>query len=145
MMNKRGMSSIVATLLLISMAIVIAVFVFSWNKNIILELSPGVNCDGVAFRAEIYFQDGNYYLDVVNLGGVGLEGFVIKSVSESEIKTEEEVVYTVEPGRTEHVGLSREYSSGNFLVVPKVAGRANGENSVLGTCEESYGYEVVAD
>ncbi|MBU0466130.1 MAG: hypothetical protein KJ718_05170 [Nanoarchaeota archaeon] len=141
-MEKRGIIPIIASVILIVIVIGIGAFVFSWSKGAIISLNPTLDCKGVQFRAEIFLQGEEYRLEVVNVGSVRLEGFVVKSISEGEIKIVEEVDFVVEPGRTGGVDLIEGYLSGEFVVVPKIAVETGEGNVILGICEDYYKFGV---
>jgi flagellin-like protein len=139
-MNKKGLASIVATLLLTAMAVAIAAIVFSWGKGIVVNLAPPVDCSGVNFRAEIFSQSGIYHLAVVNTGTVRLESFVIKVIDKGEIEIYEEIDGAIEAGATEDFVLAKGYD-GKFIVVPGISDDAEDADS-FARCGDEYSYEV---
>ncbi|MFH1290097.1 MAG: hypothetical protein ABIH92_01695 [Nanoarchaeota archaeon] len=141
-MEKRGLSPIIATVLLVSLGLVIAVSVFTWGSNLLLTLSPPVDCDGVSIRAEISDSEGNQYLGVVNLGTVEIRGFVIKSFGDGSLDIVERGDAVVEPGTTERIQLVEEYGAGEFLVVPEIIVETGDGDSMFGECDDIYGYLV---
>jgi len=141
---------VIAAVLLVVLAITLGAIIFTWSLGI-LNLSPPVNCDGLGFRAEIgntnglgigvgIGNSGGAFLDVVNIGIVRIEGFVIKSVDDREIRIIEEIDYVVATGNTERIDLSVGYG-GEFLVVPKIFVQDDSDGEVR-VCEDGYG-EVV--
>ncbi len=95
-MNKKALSQIIATVLLISIGLILSIIIFTWAQSFIFSLSPPIDCNNVKFRAEI----NNDELNIVNIGSIEINGFVIKSQQTGEIKILEEVTLTVTPGKT---------------------------------------------
>jgi len=82
-MKKRGISPVIATLLLIALVIIIALIVFQWMKGFTKEAVTkfdGTNidlvCNDVQFDAS-YSDDGT--LTISNLGNVPIYNFDVKA------------------------------------------------------------------
>ncbi len=82
MVNKRGVSPIIATILLIALTIIIALIVFQWMKGFTKEAITkfdGTNielvCNDVQFEAS--YSNGN--LVISNIGNVPIYDFNVKS------------------------------------------------------------------
>jgi hypothetical protein len=141
-MNKKGLSVVTASVLLISLALVLATVIYNQMRQQIVSLSPEVDCLGVDFRAEIVYEANGAYLNVVNLGNLPIVGFYIKTFVDGESEVYEDVSFHVEPGRTEKIFLARDYLSGEYFVVPKVEGDDLNEQSFVGVCKDLYGIEI---
>lgn len=81
-MNKRGISPIIATVLLIALVVIIALIVFLWIKGFTKEAITkfdGKNiklvCDDVQFDADYSAET----LTISNLGDVSIYGFDVKT------------------------------------------------------------------
>lgn len=93
--SKRGISPVIATVLLIAMAIVLAAIIFLWARGFVTEqVEKGGEpiegiCDQVLFDAEVENSGQTIFLTVINRGNVPINSFDIKSVSggDSSIKT----------------------------------------------------------
>ncbi|MFH1801847.1 MAG: hypothetical protein ABH864_00165 [archaeon] len=146
-MNKRGVSLVVASLLLTVLAIAVGAMIYRQMGDVVVSLAPEVDCYGMDFRAEIVRAHGTqvYSLNAVNLGNLQIEGFYIKAVREGELFIYEEVVGVVEPGATESFELEASYPSGNYLVIPRVEADDLDEGQFYKACKDLYGYEVVVE
>lgn len=88
--NKRGLSPAIATVLLISLALILAALIFIWASSLLKERNqkfgePIENaCSDIVFVAEIY---GNCELHVANKGKVPIQGFEIKKKTEGSIES----------------------------------------------------------
>ncbi|MFH1425605.1 MAG: hypothetical protein ABIG28_02660 [archaeon] len=141
-MNKKALSLVIATVLLISLGITLALLIMGFNKNFLSTLSPPTDCEGINFKADLYENNGKIYLDVVNQGTVKISGFQIKSVKQGELKIEEEIERETNPGKTETIDLNSVSNSENkFLIVPVVS-RENPDRKTARPCTNQYGLEV---
>ena len=95
--EKKGVSPVVATVLLIAIVVVIAIIVFLWlRKGLIPEtiLKSGkniqLNCDEVDFTASL----GGGYIEITNDGNVPIQDFNVKLIGEgsSSQKTIQEII-----------------------------------------------------
>src|SRR3989344_4874243 len=92
--KKRGLSPIIATMILISLALVLAVIIFFWARSFIGESVEkqgqkiDLLCNEVSFRAEAYGSPIILYVE--NLGNVPLNGVEVKkkSLGGDVVKTE---------------------------------------------------------
>ncbi|OIO81755.1 hypothetical protein AUJ84_00515 [Candidatus Pacearchaeota archaeon CG1_02_32_132] len=151
--KKRGLSPVVATVLLITIVIVIALIIFLWAKGFVservqkfgqaVEYSCGNHEKSVDFVAD-YVATGNK-IGLVNRGNVPLYGVVVKEIRPGAASK----VNTKEPfGRTLSVGESREIEledldsrSKNLLIVPIILGQSGAER-VAYTCDDAFGFPI---
>lgn len=150
MKNKRGLSPIIATMLLVSLALVLAVIIFFWARNFIGEniekqgQKIELLCEEVSFKAEAY--DGKVFVE--NLGTVPLNGIEIKKKSTigEIIKTEcinEGCTSTITAGQTFQFLLPVEISAGEVIIVsPILLGETSSEKKSH-VCGEEFGTEIV--
>src|SRR3989338_1350441 len=93
--NKRGVSPLIATVLLISFAVALGSVVLNWGRN--LDISrPGYACSGVAIKmrniadAEVCYAgsgSGTYINFVIdNIGSTGIDGLWIWITGEKGTK-----------------------------------------------------------
>jgi flagellin-like protein len=88
--NNRGVSPLIATVLLVAMTIAAFMAIFAWQKGFIqesVEKNGGpieTACSGVAFDALL--QSGNGMAYVTNKGNVVIYGFNIKGENEGTTK-----------------------------------------------------------
>jgi flagellin-like protein len=87
--NKKGISPVIATVLLIAMVIVMGLIVFLWVKNMVgetvekFEKNIELVCEEVSFDADYY--DGYLYLS--NMGIVPIFGIKVKIFGEGSHET----------------------------------------------------------
>ncbi len=151
-MNKRGLSPVIASVLLIMIVIILASIVFLWARGFVKEGvskfgEPAENaCAGkVKFQAGIFPSGGDYVLEINNQGEAPLYGFDIKRFGKGEVVVTE---YTSESVRTgESITLSKKLPGSDFddndeiLVVPIILGETDA-GKVAYTCADQYGVGV---
>jgi hypothetical protein len=146
-MKKRGASLVVASVLLVVLGIALALVIWNNLSSVVVSLAPEVDCLGMDFRADLVREAGArvYSLDVVNVGSLRIDGFYIKAVEDGEIYIKEEVLTVVATGVTESIRLTEDYSSGRYLVVPRVEAEDSEGNLYYKACKDIYGDEVVIE
>jgi len=143
-MKKRGLSPVIATVLLISLSLVLAVGIFVWANAFIGEQALKNNspiedsCGDIDFEAEYL----NGRIDIVNRGNVPLHGISVResgfgSVIETGIFDD----VTITSGQTGSIKTGT--LSGNVIVVPIILGES-GRDTKSFTCDDSYGLTIAA-
>ena len=146
-MKKRGVSPVMATVLLVAIVIILAVIIFLWAQGFIAEelikneRAVDTWCDDVNFRFGIV-SGGNcegYDLDFVNDGDIPIYGFVVKSVSTGSVIVQEPVQDgTITVGQTHTVCRTGLTSGDDVMAVPMILGETeSGKQSH--TCADNYG------
>jgi len=115
-MTKKALSPVIATVLLVSLAIVLGTIIYSFNVGFLANLSPPANCDRMAFKAEI----SNSNLDITNLGRLPITEAIIKLKTPGSLETIETITHTISPGRTESIPLSESYSQEEYIISPQI-------------------------
>lgn len=81
-MKKRGLSPVIATVLLVALALVLALIIFLWARTFIGELVEKSgsrienSCEAVDFLAEAFESDGS--ISIENTGSIPLFGMEIR-------------------------------------------------------------------
>src|SRR3989338_620816 len=122
--KKKGVSPVVATVLLIAIVVVIAIIVFLWlRKGLIPEtiLKSGkniqLNCDEVDFSASL----GGGYIEITNDGNVPIQDFNVKligAVSSSQVTIQELISTGTFPagGLQQSKSFSQQYKTGSGFI-----------------------------
>jgi|TARA_B100002003_G_scaffold216116_1_gene215436 flagellin-like protein len=137
--SNRGVSPVIASVLLILLVLVLASLVFLWGKGFISEQVEKFGepieaiCEQVAFDVELY-QDipGQDTLEVVNLGDVDINSLEIKKIRGgiAEISNFEFAVNA--RGSTKgafHLNMDDDSEPEEILVTPILMGTAVGKAS----------------
>ncbi|NPE26465.1 hypothetical protein HNV12_00485 [Methanococcoides sp. SA1] len=78
--DKRGVSAVVATVLMITMVVSLGVIVFAWSNSFFEESSSNVpsskNCNGLDFKVFVSeILGGNYDFEILNRANVDIGSF----------------------------------------------------------------------
>lgn len=144
---KRGVSPVVATVLLIAITIVLAAIVFFWARTFLAEgaqkqgRAVELACDRLDFEASLTAVGDSMQLDVLNRGNVPLYGLVLKLLDRGSV-IPHEVSLSVNVGESVSIPLdSATYGEVNeVLVVPVLlAEQGDDGNRVTYPCPDTAG------
>ncbi len=152
-MKKKGVSPVVATILLISIVVVLALIIFLWARSFVgeraqkfgsaIEYSCGGE-EGVKMEAGIFNDAGAFKLDIKNNGNIPIYGFIVKEFSQGTIIARE-----ISDSGTLNLGESISISLDNvdvtdsdeLLIVPILLGQVGTQKQAY-TCGDEFGYAV---
>ena len=149
--EERGLSPVIATVLLITIVVVIALIVFLWIRGMTQEAITkfdGQNiqlvCEDVSFHAS-YSGDS---LDITNLGNVPIFGMNVKEIGEGSYTTKnlrEESLAWPETGLNQGgVFSDTMYFTGEEIVlIPVLIGESDSGRKTYVCDENQYGYEIL--
>ena len=152
MKEKKGLSPIIATMLLIVIVIVIGLIIFLWFKGMNIEAITkfeGTNiklvCDEVQFEAS--YSGG--YLSILNLGNVPIYKVDVKmegSGTHSTITLNEVEnswpYFGLPQGGAYYGAFADDVGSIKLIVIPVLVGKSD-SGDLAHTCEERHGYEIL--
>ena len=133
---KKGVSPIIATVLLVGITITLGALIFLWGNMFFVTLAPPANCDKVNFKAGIFGSN----LDIMNNGNEDLYGLLIKKIEKSSIEILEEINLE-EPIKSGHSYTTSLAVSGNLLIIPLIQIEST-EKKVIAICPDKFGVEV---
>jgi len=152
MNKKRGLSPVVATVLLISIVIIIGLIVFFWFKGITHEAITkfdGTNvklvCGDVSFQAQytdgrlLVSNDGNVPIYKLKAKMEGAGSYTTVTVGESDSSWPP---IGLNQGDTYNGALNINGAT-KILLIPVLAGQTDSEGKKSYTCDESQGKEIV--
>ena len=147
--NKRGLSPVITTVLLIAMVIILAAIIFLWAKFFIGEIIEK-EIGGVKKTAENFCPDVNFQvalsgtqLSIVNRGNVPIYKVDIKKKTKGS-SDEEKIEVNIGIGQSLPVSLSDPSSYDEVIIIPVLLGKAGDEPKEY-PCEEEYGVVCVND
>lgn len=147
-MNKRGISPVIATVLLIAMVVVIGLIIFLWFTSMIEEEGTkfGKNlklvCSDVHFEAS--YSGG--FLSIVNTGTTPIYKMKLKIFKAGSHETKDLSGSWPGLGLNQGGAFSGDISSevggaSKIILLPVLMGSSTeGKKSYI--CEEQYGYEI---
>ena len=147
---KKGLSPVIATVLLIAMVVVVALIIFIWFRGMVGESAIKFDkniklvCDDVDFEAD-YSSSGD--LSVVN-GDIPIFQLRVKIFEDGGHSTEEIAEGT---GNWPKVGLRQQETftgtiavgSANKITVFPVLLGSSGDGNKIYICEGQYGKEII--
>ncbi|MCF7910666.1 hypothetical protein K9L16_03270 [Candidatus Pacearchaeota archaeon] len=150
-MKKKGVSPVIATVLLVSMVVVLGLIVFLWFKGMTAEAITkfgGTNielvCGDVAFDAS--YSSGKLYLS--NTGNVPIFGMKIKTSSLGSSETidirdyEEWEAGGLDLGDSKEIAISDIAGSEKLILVPVLLGNSDSGKKTFVCSESQYGKGV---
>ena len=145
-MNKKGISPVVATILLISLTLIIAAIIFIWARTFVGEQAEKFgepienSCEVVDFTAEAIEGEG---VNIVNTGNVPLYGIeVIRTELGARRKIGDIWIGSVLSGETGSFSVTDISRNERLTVIPVILGEVDEKTKHL-TCEDIYGEDIV--
>jgi len=153
-MKERGISPIIATVLLVAMIFVIGLIVFLWFSGMTEETITkfgGTNvklvCDDIQFQSD--YSSGT--LGIVNIGNVPIFGMRVKVFSDGNYATK-----NLKDDLSENwpnLGLNQggafldtiEFAGVEKIILIPVLMGTSDEGEKTFVCEERYGYEITIE
>ncbi len=127
--NKRGLSPVIATVLLVALVLVLAVIVFLWARSSITEQIEKFgkpverNCEDVDFTA--VYSIG--LLDVANNGNIPIHEFEVKQFKDGDSEIER-LEKPLNEGRVKSISFSPNSGVDKVIVYPVLLGKVRGTN-----------------
>jgi flagellin-like protein len=146
-MNKRALSPVVATVLLISLVLILAVIIFLWARAFLpeqLDKNGPIQdrCAEVNFVAEYSGSD----VVILNQGNIPIHGVKIgikKGLSLEFIEGDFTAAPSVKAGETGTFSISgADPTGGQLVVVPILLGRASSGELKAFVCDTDYGQTI---
>ena len=140
-LNKRGLSPVVASVLLVALVLVLASIVFLWARGFIGEqIEKGDKpvaelCDELDFSIELILAQGGvsgtYDVEIVNRGNYAIFGFlVVKSLDGDESREELAISVNPQDSRKKYVDLRIDLKKPDKVkFYPSLLGSLVGESS----------------
>ena len=146
--NYRGISPVIATVLLIAMVVVIGLIVFLWFRGMVVEeaikfeKNIKLNCPDVNFEASYSGE----VLSILNRGNVGIYKMKLKIFREGSYETEDLSNWPelgLGQGGTFLADIGDEVEGASKIVLIPVLMGSSGEGKKTYICEDQYGYEII--
>lgn len=130
---KKGLSPIIATVLLITLVIAIAGIIFMWMRGFVTEQVTKFDkpteqvCEQVDFDAQMI---SSYELEIANRGNVPISSFEIKRTLQSGDSETKEFSFSVNPGESarSEIASSNAEPAVKTTIYPVLLGTVKGKN-----------------
>lgn len=146
--NHRGISPVIATVLLIAMVVIIGLIIFLWFRGMVEEEGTKfgknikLNCPDVNFDASYSGE----VLSIINTGNVPIYRMKLKILKEGSHETEELSNWPelgLNQGEAFSENIANEIENANKIILIPVLMGSSGEGKKTYICEEQYGYEII--
>jgi len=139
--GKRGISPVIATVLLVLIAIVLAAIIFVWARAFFVEKVTKFGSDAEQACNDVRFQGSIAAgkMSIVNQGNTALYGIKIIKVSDGSTSEVQTVVKTVTAGQSVTTDASSGLQLGDkVLLIPVILGQTSSGNTAY-ACASSLG------
>ncbi len=162
-MKKRGVSPVIATVLLIVIVVVLAAIIFLWARGFLSESAVkgdravSISCADAQFKANVVlhasecsnFVSGDAAIDIDNIGNVPIYGVQVfaydqdtGSIQPLIVANQSFAVGTITQGKSASLCLGLNVQSQDaFRIVPKILAEKGGQR-VAYTCPEQDGIAI---
>lgn len=134
-MNLKGISPIIATVVLITLVVVIAGMIYKSGNEFLTQLSPPAECSQVSFDAGIFQEtDGTISLELTN-NGVKIDSLILEIFSESLGQSDnQQVSILAKPGESVRQSLNFEIPKDSKIkIIPQIK---NAKDEISSCTEE---------
>jgi flagellin-like protein len=156
-MNKKGISPVIATVLLIGIVVVLATIIFIWARSFIDESAVkngravGLTCANVEFQWRVVLMSASCNndpsIEINNIGNIPIYGLVLKKYDENvgslDILLDKPFdggTLTIGKSVEECITSSQNIMSGDeFIAIPKLLAESSSGQKISYTCPETDG------
>lgn len=134
---KKGISPIIASVILLTIVVVLAGIVYKFSNELLTSFSPPVNCKGVEFEAGIFQEaDGKKTLEIRNKGNLNIEFSYLQIINEVTGNiNNQEISISINSGDSNKQNLVFEIPIGSKIkIIPQIK---NAENKIY-SCPEEF-------
>lgn len=150
-MKKKGISPIIATILLIVLVVIIGAIVFIWFRSMTQEAITKFDGKNIDLVCEDVHFDADYSgttLTISNTGNVPIYSMNVKLEGSGSYETNEITIYIDWPenGLNQGAIISEEFilpsKSEKITLIPILLGLDKDSNEKTQSCEERHGKEI---
>lgn len=123
---RKGVSPIIATVILIVITVTLGFIVYNSSNEFITQLAPAPYCERVSFNAGIHEERGVYFIEATNTGNEVIDGFNLKIKDEFENIDVKKIHLVVNPGQSISQEISLEDISRRQLSITPIIKNAEG-------------------
>ena len=150
MREKRGLSPVIATLLLVMLAVVLASIIFFYMRSVVgekivkFDQAIEYSCSKIDFAADAINKTEKVDIRISNRGNVPIYSFVVKKISLGSV---DEIPLSSKPesanaGGSSNATVSSLAKGDNIIIVPVLLGESNGLRKPY-NCEDKDGEQVI--
>jgi len=140
--SKKGVSPIIASVLLITLVVILGALIFIWARGFFKDVTEknGKSAEQVCDEISLSVSKFASGIDIVNSGHIPLGGVRLKKISSGKTSTET-ITFPqgLSAGQTTTLNSSVNYDK--IIVIPAIIGTANNENKLY-VCGEDKGKTI---
>ncbi|MBS3090317.1 hypothetical protein J4433_00940 [Candidatus Pacearchaeota archaeon] len=150
MQHKKGVTPIVATVLLIGITITLAIIIFAWARGFIAEQiekfgkSAEQVCEELSYDADVVPAGANLYdFYITNRGNIPIYAIDIKQIGPGKSQVDRRTI-TIAEGQSLKETLTLERASyDTIMIMPVILGNARGTaNKKAYACPQQYSKQI---
>lgn len=146
--NKKGISPVIATVLLIAMVVVIGLIIFLWFSSITREAITkfdGTNIELVCADVDFDASYDSGFLSIKNSGNVPIFGMKMKILKEGSHEIKDITNFdSLNQGGTFSGDISSDVIGANkIILIPVLIGSSKEGEKTFMCNENQYGYEII--
>ena len=134
--GKKGISPVIATVLLVALVLVLAAIIFLWARSFFTEQIEKFSgqaiedtCQSIQFDVSVYKNaSGGYDLEISNRGNVPLYGIGVKQKLSSGDSEMELSTLTIDVGRAGKTSLNLQSDAQSIIIYPQILGNVRGKS-----------------
>lgn len=148
--KKKAVAPLIATVLLISLAVILAAIIYFWVRGFISEQiekfgqSAEESCKLISFDADLIKGEtgSEFFLDLTNIGQIPINEFDIKKFSAGESNVER-IEAGLGPGDSKSIQIGDLINTNTITVIPVLLGTVKGtSNRKSFKCTEELGIQL---
>ncbi|MEK6924719.1 MAG: archaellin/type IV pilin N-terminal domain-containing protein [Nanoarchaeota archaeon] len=97
---RKGVSPIIATVILIAITVTIGFIVYNSSNEFIAQLAPAPYCERVSFEAGINQEWGVYFIEATNTGNEVIKGFNLQIKDDLDNIDIQKIDLVLNPGQS---------------------------------------------
>lgn len=123
---RKGVSPIIATVILIVITITLGFIIFNSSNDFIAQLAPAPYCERVSFEAGIHQERGVYFIEATNTGNEAIEGFNLQIKDDLDNVDIQKIDLVLNPGQSISQEISLEDATNKQLHLIPIIKNAEG-------------------
>ena len=134
--NKKGLSPIIATVVLLTLVVVLAGMIYKSGNEFITQLSPPADCSSVSFDAGLFRElDNTISLELTNTGNVIIYSIVLQ-ISSNENSDNSELPILLNLGESVKQKINLEITEESKIrIIPEI----KNAKDEISSCPDEFG------
>ena len=123
---RKGVSPIIATVILIAITVTLGFIVFNSSSEFITQLAPKPSCERILFEAGINQEGGVYFIEATNTGNEVIKGFNLQIKDDLDNIDIQRIYLVLNPGQSTSQEVNLENVNDKQLSIIPIIENAEG-------------------